>query len=291
MYKFKPILKTLVWGTENWVLSGVPGSESVVSEGPEAGRTLSEVYGGQFPLLVKFIDVHKDLSIQVHPDDLLAARRHGTNGKTEMWYIIGASEDAHLYMGLSRAITPEQYGELVAQGRITDALCDHKAAPGDVFYIPAGRIHAACGGCCLAEIQQTSDLTYRIFDYNRPGLDGRPRQLHTELAKDAIDYSVSESYRTSYNLVQDAETVILTCRHFTASVFDITAPCTFRTPGFVPDGISGDGKWCAVACVEGAGTVNGVRIQAGESVLLTPEESSFALVPDSQPFRLLTSHC
>lgn len=291
MYKFEPILKTLVWGTESWVLSGVPGSVSVVSEGPEAGRTLSEVYGGQFPLLVKFIDVRKDLSIQVHPDDLLAARRHGSNGKSEMWYVIGAAEGAHLYVGLSRAVTSDEYAELVAQDRIIDALCDHKVAPGDVFYLPAGRIHAACGGCYLAEIQQTSDITYRIYDYNRPGLDGHLRQLHTELAKDAIDYSVLDNYRTDYDPVKDAETVVVSCRHFTTSVFDITRPCTFRTPGFVPDGISGDGKWCAVACLEGSGTVNGVRIRAGESVLLTPEESSFSLVPDSGPFKLLTGYC
>lgn len=290
MYKFCPILKTLVWGTENWVLSSVPGSESVVSEGPEAGRTLTEVYGGRFPLLVKFIDARKDLSIQVHPDDCLAARRHGCSGKTEMWYIIGADEGAHLISGMSREITPEEYVELVAQDRIVDALCDHKVAPGDVFFLPAGRIHAIGGGCFLAEIQQTSDITYRIYDYNRPGLDGRPRQLHTELAREAIDYSVSDNYRSDYNLVKDEETVIVSCRHFTTSLFDITRPCTFRTPGYVPDGMSGDGKWCAVVCLEGSGTVNGVGIRAGESLLLTPEEPSFALAPDSGPFKLLTGY-
>ena len=106
MYKFEPILKTLVWGTESWVLSSVPGSESVVAEGPEAGKTLSEVYGGEFPLLIKFIDARKDLSIQVHPGDELAQARHGGHGKDEMWYIIGAAEGAHLYSGLAKPLTP-----------------------------------------------------------------------------------------------------------------------------------------------------------------------------------------
>ena len=186
LFKFTPIIKTLVWGTENWVLSSVPGSESLVSEGPYAGKTLPEVYGGPFPLLIKFIDARRDLSIQVHPDDALAKERHHGSGKTEMWYVIRAAEDAHIISGLSKHITPEDYVYLVEQDRIMDVLADHKANAGDVFYIPAGRIHSIGGGCYLAEIQQTSDITYRIYDYNRPGLDGKPRELHTALAKDAV---------------------------------------------------------------------------------------------------------
>jgi mannose-6-phosphate isomerase len=146
MYKFEPILKTLVWGTESWVLSGVPGSESVVAEGPEAGRTLNEVYGGQFPLLVKFIDAHRDLSIQVHPDDDLALARHGCKGKSEMWYVIGAAEGARLYSGMAKAVTPEEYERRVQDGTITEVLAVHDVAPGDVFFIPAGRVHSICGG-------------------------------------------------------------------------------------------------------------------------------------------------
>ena len=219
MYKFEPILKTLVWGTESWVLSSVPGSESVVSEGPEAGRTLTEVYGGEFPLLIKFIDARRDLSIQVHPGDELARARHGGHGKDEMWYIIGASEGAHLYSGLAMPLTPEEYARRVEDGTIIDVLGDHKVAPGDVFFIPSGRIHSICGGCYLAEIQQTSDITYRIYDYNRPGLDGKPRQLHTELAKDAIDYTVKEDYRTHYERRENGPVELLKCEHFTTTLF------------------------------------------------------------------------
>ena len=150
LYKFKPILKTLVWGTESWVLSGVPGNESVVAEGPDAGRTLNDIYGGEFPLLIKFIDAHDDLSIQVHPNDELAARRHGCKGKTEMWYVIGAGEGAHLFSGLSKSVTPSEYEAHVLDGTITSILADYKVAPGDVFFLPAGRIHAIGGGCYLA---------------------------------------------------------------------------------------------------------------------------------------------
>ena len=196
IYKFEPILKTLVWGTENWVLSGVRGNETRVAEGPEKGKTLNELYGEEFPLLIKFIDAKKDLSIQVHPNDEIAQQRHGCRGKTEMWYMIGTAPGAHLLAGLSKSITPDDYVRLVAEGRITEVLADHTVAPGDVFFLPAGRIHAICGGCYLAEIQETSDITYRIFDYNRPGLDGKPRQLHTQEAKDVIDYQVYPSYKT-----------------------------------------------------------------------------------------------
>ena len=150
MYKFTPILKTLVWGTESWVLSGVPGSESVVAEGPEAGKKITDLYPGQFPLLIKFIDAKRDLSIQVHPDNELAAKRHGCSGKTEMWYVIGAEPGAKLISGLKEPITPDDYVRLVEQDRITDVLAEHAVAPGDVFFLPSGRIHAIGGGCYLA---------------------------------------------------------------------------------------------------------------------------------------------
>ena len=228
--KFKPILKTLVWGGEkiapfkgiktdmhnigeSWELSGVKGNESVVANGPLTGKTITELIGEykgelvgktnyektgtEFPLLIKFIDARQDLSIQVHPDDELAARRHnGSKGKTEMWYVVKADKDAHLMSGLKQAITPEEYVARVAGNTITDVLHDYNVSPGDVFFLPAGRIHSIGAGSFIAEIQQTSDITYRIYDFGRLGLDGKPRELHTELAKDAIDYSVHEDYRT-----------------------------------------------------------------------------------------------
>ena len=233
MYKFRPILKTLVWGTESWVLSGVPGNESVVAEGPEAGKKITDLYPGQFPLLIKFIDAKRDLSIQVHPDDGLAAKRHGCKGKTEMWYVIDAAPGARLISGLKERITPDDYVRLVEQDRITEVLAEHAVAPGDVFFLPAGRIHAIGGGCFLAEVQQTSDITYRIYDYKRPGLDGKPRQLHTQEAKDAIDYQVYPEYRTLYEPRKDEPVELARCPYFTTTLYDLTpkADGVFQTGG------------------------------------------------------------
>ena len=283
MYKFEPILKTLVWGTESWVLSSVPGSESVVAEGPEAGKTLSEVYGGEFPLLIKFIDARKDLSIQVHPGDELAGKRHGGHGKDEMWYIIGASEGAHLYSGLAKPLTPEEYARRVEDGTIIDVLGDHVVAPGDVFFIPSGRIHSICGGCYLAEIQETSDITYRIFDYNRPGLDGKPRQLHTQEAKDVIDYKVYPDYKTHYERRENAGVEVVRCPYFTTNVYELTESLE----------IDADKDFLVVMCLEGNGHVTdgvqSVPLNAGEA-LLAMHTKKISFVPESPKLKLLTTH-
>ena len=277
MYKFKPILKTLVWGTENWVLSGVPGNESEVAEGPDAGKKITDIWPGEFPLLIKFIDAHKDLSIQVHPDDELAARRHGCKGKTEMWYVIGAGEGAHLLSGLKTPIDPEKYVELVAKDEIVSVLDRYDVAPGDVFFLPAGRIHAIGGGCYLAEIQQTSDITYRIYDYNRPGLDGKPRQLHTEQAKDAIDYSVLPDYRTHYEPRANEAVRLAQCPYFTTDLLDVDAPYEAAV----------DSEFLIVICTEGCGKVNGTALQAGEAALLMREDLK---VEPQGRMKMLTTH-
>ena len=222
---------------ESWEVSAVESSPSVVSNGAWAGRTLPEVvasapdeilgkavakrYGGLMPLLVKFIDARKDLSIQVHPNDEMAQREHGKFGKTEMWYIIDAEPGACIYSGFSKTLTPDEYKRMVADGTITDALARHEAHPGDVFYIPAGRVHAICGGILLAEIQQSSDVTYRIFDYNRPGLDGRPRELHTELAAKALSYKVENKYRTAYSVKANHANRVVETAYFSARVTEI----------------------------------------------------------------------
>jgi len=285
IYKFNPILKTLVWGTENWVLSGVKGSETVVAEGPDKGKTLNEIYGGEFPLLIKFIDAKQDLSIQVHPDDALAQKRHGCKGKTEMWYIIGASEGAHLLAGLKESITPDDYVRLVSEGRIVDVLADHKVAPGDVFFLPAGRIHAICGGCYLAEIQETSDITYRIFDYNRPGLDGKPRELHTALAKDAIDYKVYPSYKVDYTPKANAENVVVRDSHFTTSVYDLTQPFEIDLRPLKAI----DGNFLIVICLEGECRMDSVSLREGEAALVMGGDT-LKIEPTSSTLKLLTSH-
>ena len=266
--RFQPILKTLVWGTENWVLSGVKGNETKVVGGPADGRTLNELYGGEFPLLIKFIDAKQDLSIQVHPNDEIAQQRHGCKGKTEMWYMIDTAPGAHLLAGLSKEITKEDYVRLVEEGRITEVLADHKVAPGDVFFLPAGRIHAICGGCYLAEIQETSDITYRIFDYNRPGLDGKPRQLHTQEAKDVIDYKVYPSYKTEYEPRKNAGVEVAKCRYFTTDVYDLTEPVTvdLSAQASIP------GSFYIVMALDGDGSVSGTPIKAGEALLAIGEQ-------------------
>ena len=254
---FEPNLHEVVWGGnklrpykgmeptaepigESWEVSAVPTSTSIISNGEWKGKDLitainenseeilgkavSEKYKGKLPLLVKFIDAKKDLSIQVHPNDDMAMREHGKMGKSEMWYIIKADEGAHLYAGFKQEITPKEYQQRIANGTITEVLADHKVKAGDVFYLPAGRVHAICGGILLAEVQQSSDVTYRIFDYNRPGIDGKPRELHTELAAQALDYHVEANYRTEYISESDKAVQIIDSPFFDVRVMDINKP-------------------------------------------------------------------
>ena len=282
MYKFNPILKTMVWGTESWVLSGVPGNESVVTEGPDAGKKITDIWPGQFPLLIKFIDAHKDLSIQVHPDDKLAAKRHNCKGKTEMWYVINASEGAHLLSGLKEKIDADKYVELVEQDKIVSVLADYPVNAGDVFFLPAGRIHAIGGGCYIAEIQQTSDITYRIYDYGRLGLDGKPRQLHTQEAKDAIDYTVHEDYRTHYVARRNENVELVKCPFFTTSLLELSEPYQLDTTGC--------GDFLIVICMEGEGKIGDVSLKPGEAVLLTAKDGNQQIVPESSGIKLLTTH-
>ena len=237
---FKQNKKTLVWGTEDWTVSGVPNSESEVENGTWARYNLTEVisrrpeeilgkqvakkYNNQLPLLAKIIEAHKDLSIQVHPNDEMAKREHNKLGKSEMWYILEADQGAYLYAGFKQHITPEEYKARVANGTICEVLAKHEVHKGDVFYLPAGRVHAICGGIKLAEVQQSSDVTYRIFDYNRPGLDGKPRELHTELASQAIDYNVYPEYRTDHKEDLGIANEILNTPYFSIKVIETTEP-------------------------------------------------------------------
>ncbi len=318
--KFRNIFKAAVWGGEkiasfkgvseerknigeSWELSCVRGEESVVSEGPLAGssiRDLMRMYkgmlvgtkayeetGDEFPLLIKFIDAKSDLSIQVHPDDELASLRHGGSmGKTEMWYVISADEGAHLMSGLKESITPDEYAAKVAENTVTDILCDYSVKSGDVFFLPAGRIHSIGAGCFIAEIQQTSDITYRIYDFGRAGLDGKPRELHTELSRDAIDYKVLGDYRTYYDLVQDSESLLVNCRYFTTFLYELNSP-------FKKD-MSDIDSFMILICIGGSGFLrddkgNEVSLRQGETVLLPADTVSFTLIPN-QSMKLLASH-
>lgn len=253
-FLFEPNIHTVVWGGnrlcpykglepkaepigESWEVSAVPSSVSVIRNGSFAGKDLVSVvseypreilgetvaknYDNKLPLLIKFIDAKRDLSIQVHPNDEMARRVHGKSGKTEMWYIIDANPGSYLYAGFKTQISEYEYKKRIADGTITDVLARHDVHPGDVFYLPAGRVHAICSGILLAEVQQSSDLTYRIYDYNRPGLDGKPRELHTELAAQALDFHVEDSYRTVYKEDENRSNLVIDSPYFTVRVTDL----------------------------------------------------------------------
>jgi len=318
-FRFKPILKSVIWGGdriapykgigtaqqnigESWELSGVKGDESVVAEGSCAGYTLPQLiaelkgelvgrkvyerFGEEFPLLVKFIDARDDLSIQVHPNDELSQRRHGKHGKTEMWYVVDAAEGAHLRSGFAREVTPEEYAASVADNTICDLLCDYAVHPGDLFFLPAGRVHAICAGSFVAEIQQTSDVTYRIYDYGRVGKDGRPRELHTELAKEAIDYTVLPDYRSHYELQKNAETPLVSCPYFTTSLYDLDAPAEKELAAL--------DSFLVVMCLSGSGALaddegGETPIRQGETLLVPASARSIRFIPGTGGMKLLTS--
>ena len=308
--KFQPLLKSTIWGGEkiipfkhldlqqekvgeSWEISGVPGDESIVANGADAGKNLQQMmdeykgalvseenykrFDGQFPLLIKFIDAQDDLSIQVHPDDELAQQRHNSRGKTEMWYVIGNDGGkAHLRSGLSRQITPQQYADMIADNTITDALKEYAVQPGDVYYLPAGRIHSIGAGCFIAEIQETSNITYRIYDFNRKDKNGITRELHTELSKDAIDYSVEDDYRTAYTPKQNEPVELVACPYFTTTVYDLTESMSLdysELDSFVI--LIGMEGACTVTDNEG----NTVELQAGESILFPATTKGLEVAP------------
>ncbi len=247
--KFKPIYKERIWGGrkietafgkklpegekigESWELSGVDGDVSVVSNGKLKGNSLQELieiymgdlvgdkvfdkYGEEFPLLIKLIDADDNLSIQVHPDDKLAAERHHSFGKTEMWYVVGHEPGAELYLGFNQPVTKEKYLEYLNAGKLAELLTAYKVQDGDSYFIPAGTIHAIGKGLLIAEIQQTSDITYRVFDWNRVDpKTGKGRELHTELALDAIEYKSRSDYKTVAAPKVNAPVTLEKCPYF-----------------------------------------------------------------------------
>ena len=298
LFKFEPLLKQTIWGGnkivafkhiqsdmenvgESWEVSGVPGDESVVANGECKGKTLNEVlaemkqklvgeenykrFGDRFPLLIKFIDARQDLSIQVHPDDETAHRQGKAMGKTEMWYVMDSDEDASLKVGLKKKITPEEYARMVEDDTICDALGNYKVKSGDCFFIPAGRIHDICSGSFIAEIKQTSDVTYRIYDYKRKDKNGNYRELHTKEAAEAIDYTVLDDYRTEYTPVKNEATQLVSCPLFTTAVYDLTEPMTLD--------YSELDSFVILIALKGEGSIltssgNSYSFREGESILL-----------------------
>ena len=258
--KFIPILKQTIWGGEkivkfkhieghqnenigeSWEISAVKGSESVAANGPYKGKTLTEIiaeqqdrlvgmdnykrFGNDFPLLIKFIDACQDLSIQVHPDEEKARKYGLKNGKTEMWYIMDSAPEAALRCGMKREITPEQYKKMVEDGTICDVVAEYPVKADDCFFIPAGRIHSIRKGCFLAEIQQTSDATYRIFDFNRRDKNGNLRELHTEKAAECIDFTVRKDCKTEYIREKNQGVPLIQCEYFSTAVYDLDEPMT-----------------------------------------------------------------
>ena len=308
--KFEPILKQTLWGGdriisfkhlnvnlpnvgESWEISAVDGSESVVANGVDRGRTLPEMvrrykeelvgeanyarFGDEFPLLIKFIDAKLDLSVQVHPGEELAQRRHGCFGKNELWYVLDASEGARLITGFSRQITQKEYKERVNRGTFTEVLHSSVIQPGDVFYVPAGRVHGIGAGSFVVEIQQTSDITYRIYDYNRRDKNGKLRELHTTLAMDAINFSdVQDDFRTHYEHLKNEPVEVLESPYFTTSVYDMTEEITCD--------YSELDSFVIFVCMEGACKLidnerNELLLRAGDTTLLPATTQSIAIIP------------
>lgn len=316
--KFTPICKEKIWGGEklrvllnkkfeklpncgeSWEVSGVENEISVVSNGFLKGNSLEEIieiymgdlvgektydkFGIEFPLLVKYIDAKDKLSIQVHPNDEMALERHGTFGKTEMWYVIQADEGAKLITGFNRPLDKKEYLHLFENGRLEEILNYEEVKAGDVFFMPAGRVHAIGGGIVLAEIQETSDATYRIFDFNRLDDHGNPRELHTDLALDAIDFKFEENYRTAYKSVDNASTTLIECQYFTTNLLPFNQK--------VERDFAARDTFVIYMCLEGEYKItweeSSIAVKKGETILVPALISNFSLEPsDGNMTRLL----
>jgi mannose-6-phosphate isomerase len=309
---FETIFKDKIWGGqkikailekeysplpncgETWEVSDVEGNVSVVKEGSLQGKSLRELveqykdklvgkhvfeqYGNRFPLLIKFIDANDDLSIQVHPNDELAKQRGSGYGKTEMWYIIQADEGAKLNSGFNREVTEEEYVKAVADNTIQDLLNIETAEAGDVFFLPAGRVHYIGKGLLLAEIQQTSDTTYRIYDFDRvDATTGQKRELHTDMAVDAIDYRHYDHYKTHYEQKQNESVNAVTSDYFVTNVLTFTQE--------VLHDYTHIDSFVILICVAGALTVEApggynVPLKMGQCVLIPASINTVTLIPD-----------
>jgi mannose-6-phosphate isomerase len=307
--KFKPILKDMIWGGsklksvlhkkgasdtcgESWEISDVKNNSSVVANGFLAGNTLNELveiymgdligdkvyedFGIQFPLLIKFIDANDKLSIQVHPDDEMAFEEHESYGKTEMWYVMHAELGAELIVGFNKELKKEEYLKHFNNNTLPEILNFQKVEKGDVLFLPAGRIHAIGAGLLIAEIQQTSDITYRIFDWNRIDANGNPRQLHTDLALKAIDFDYVKEIKSNYNSELNRSVEVANCKYFTTNILELDKEV-------VKDYIDID-SFVIYICVEGSITIKPfdekpVELITGETVLIPAELKNLYIKP------------
>lgn len=310
--KFKPILKQTIWGGdklayksndpkvkesigESWEISGVQDNISVVSEGALEGNSLQELteiymgdlvgdkiyekFGIEFPLLIKYIDARDNLSIQVHPDDATAKARHNAYGKTEMWYLVGADRDAELIMGFNKDTDKSECLTALHNHTLPVLLNTEKVEKGDCFFIPAGTVHAICKGCYIAEIQQTSDITYRIYDYDRRDKNGNPRELHTELATDVINFCEQKQHSIHYHQHENHTEELVSCNYFTTNYLKFDKEVE-------KDYIELD-SFVIYMCLEGNFTLvydvdKTVKVNKGETILVPAILKNLFLIPETE---------
>ncbi|MCH5241893.1 MAG: class I mannose-6-phosphate isomerase [Muribaculaceae bacterium] len=302
---FHPIMKKVIWGGdkickwkglpsqdrnigESWEISQIPGSESIVSQGKYKdfsltqlielfgsellGEKVVEKYGKRFPLLVKFIDANDNLSVQVHPNDDLALARHKTAGKTEMWYVISADKGAKIYAGLKDELNADSYEDKLKDDSFLDSVEFFESKKEDVYYLPPGTVHAIGAGNLLTEIQQSSDITYRIYDYNRKDANGEPRELHTDLAKDAINFKNTGKCRIQDFNEKDGIVELIDCEYFSTSKINIDSKREFS--------LNGD-SFRIIICTEGKVLLSShgesVELPAGFSALIPASVHSYQL--------------
>jgi len=315
--KFHPILKERLWGGtklkevlnkpiksditgESWEISAVPGDISTVLNGVLSGTSLQELidkepekllgksvferFGKNFPVLIKFIDAQQDLSIQLHPNDELAKERHNSFGKTEMWYVMDATENANLIVGFNRDCTKQEYAESLENDTLPELLNYESVKEGDTFFINTGKIHAIGAGVLLAEIQQTSDITYRVFDFNRRDKNGNLRELHTELAVDAIDYKKKDDFRVNYLDEQNRVNSMVECPFFKTNYLNLEKN--------LQQDVSNRDSFTIYVCVGGSATISNdygnVAIKKGETVLLPATSGKIRVETENAKFLEVT---
>ncbi|EWH13570.1 mannose-6-phosphate isomerase [Cellulophaga geojensis KL-A] len=305
--KFNPILKERLWGGtklrdvlnkpienditgESWELSTVKGDVSVVSNGDLAGISLQELintqtndllgvsvaerFGKEFPILIKFIDAKQDLSIQLHPNDELAKKRHNSFGKTEMWYVMDADQDAELIVGFNKDVAKDEYANSIKNDTLLDLLNYEKVKEGDTFFINTGKIHAIGAGVLLAEIQQTSDVTYRVFDFNRKDKNGNLRELHTEQALDAIDYTKKDDFKVTYSTEKNEVNTMVDCPYFKTNFIELTEN--------IKQDVTSRDSFTIYMCVGGSATVKNefgeANLVKGETILVPALSKSIEII-------------
>lgn len=314
--KFKPILQERIWGGEklhtlfgkakqqvpigeSWEISSIPNNVSVVANGSLKGKNLQYLidtykadfvgekvfkrFGRKFPLLLKFLDAKSDLSIQLHPNDDLAQKRHQSFGKEEMWYVMQTEKESYLYFGFNKSISKDSYLKHLKDNSLAEVLHRKETKEGDVFHIPAGRVHAIGAGVVLAEIQQSSDITYRLYDWDRKNAQGKARELHTELAIDAIDFTIPESIETTYSSEKNKLSTIFSSDNFTTKILTLTKDLEINT--------AKNNSFAIYMCVSGSGDIStsnySISIKTGETIYIPAKLQKYQIKPDNISLKLL----